>query len=101
MGGASPQWERAVVGLDLAGGRLLHRRGVRIRNNDFVAEAVETWAHPLAGRGAVDEHAGPRVRLPGPPSEALGLGANALLDDLTALGLEVDLAFPLVHVDTT
>src|SRR5947207_11796397 len=31
--------------------------------------------------------------------EALGLGADALLDDLTALGEHVDLAFPLVHVD--
>jgi hypothetical protein len=38
---------------------------------------------------------------PGPEdgAEALRLGPDAPLDDLAALGEDVDLAFPLVHVD--
>ena len=38
---------------------------------------------------------------PGPEdgAEALRLGPDAPLDDLAALGEDVDLSFPLVHVD--
>ena len=88
----------APVGLDLAGARRIHGGEVRVGDDDLVAEGLETAGHPFAvGRG-LDQN--PR---PGPGAEhggeALGLGADALLDDLTALGEEVDLAFPLVHVD--
>ena len=88
----------APVGLDLAGAGRIHGREVRVGDDDLVAEGLETAGHPFAvGRG-LDED--PR---PGPGAEhggeALRLGADALLDDLTALGEDVDLAFPLVHVD--
>jgi hypothetical protein len=82
------------VGLDLAGAGRIHGGEVRIRDDDLVAEGLETARHLLAvGRG-LDHNAGAG---PGPEhgGEALGLGADALLDDLTGLGQDVDLAIPL------
>ena len=88
----------APVGLDLAGAGRIHGREVRVGDDDLVAEGLETAGHPFAvGRG-LDHNPGAG---PGPEhgGEALGLGADALLDHLTPLGEDVDLAFPLVHVD--
>src|SRR5262245_15853655 len=106
MGGAvGPEQARlgegagiAPVGLDLAGAGRLHGREVRVGDDDRVAEGLETAGHPFAlGRGLdEDPSAGPGTEHDG---EALGLGADALLDDLPALGEDVDLTFPLVHVD--
>src|SRR3972149_2369046 len=64
----------------------------------LVAEGLETAGHPFAvGRGLdQDPGAGPGAEHGG---EALGLGPDPLLDDLTPPGEDVDLAFPLVHVD--
>jgi hypothetical protein len=63
-----------------------------------VAEGLETAGDPFAvGRGLEhDPGAGP-----GPQHgvKALRLGPDAPLDHLAALGEDVDLAFPLVHVD--
>jgi hypothetical protein len=65
-----------------------------------VAEGLETPDDSFAvGRGLnQDPGAGPGPEHGG---EALALGADALLDDLTTIGKDVDLAFPLVHVDAT
>ena len=88
----------APVGLHLAGAGRIHRREVRVRDDDLVAERLQAAGHPFAvGRGL--EHnpgAGP-----GPQHgvEALRLGPDAPLDHLAALGEDVDLAVPLVHVD--
>jgi len=63
-----------------------------------VAEGLETPGDPFAvGRG-LDQHpgAGP---VPEHGGETLTLGADAPLDDLTVLGEDVDLAFPLVDID--
>jgi hypothetical protein len=71
----------APVGLDPAGARRIHGREVRVRDDDLVAEGLQTAGHPFAiGRG-LDHNAGAG---PGPEygGEALGLGADALLDDL-------------------
>src|SRR5262245_28235940 len=60
--------------------------------------ASRTTPYPLTvGRG-LDHNAGacPRIEHSG---EALRLGADALLHDLTPLGEDVDLAFPLVDVN--
>src|SRR5712691_3079753 len=86
------------VGLDLARPRRIHGREVRVRNDDLVAEGLEAARHPLAvGRGLdQDPGAGP---VPEHGGETLALGADAPLDDLTGLGEEVDLAFPLVDID--
>ena len=88
----------APVGLDLAGAGGIHGGEVRVSDDDLVAEGLETPGDPFAvGRGPnQDPGAGPGPEHGG---EALALGADALLDDLTALGEDVDLAFPLVHVD--
>jgi hypothetical protein len=88
----------APVALDLAGARRIHGGEVGIGDDDLVAEGLEAASHPLAvGRGLdQDPGAGPGAEHGG---EALGFGADALLDDLTVLGEDVDLAFPLVHVD--
>jgi hypothetical protein len=65
-----------------------------------VAESLETARHPFTvGRG-LDHNAGSRPRREG-GGEAFGLGADAMLDHLTVLGEDVDLAFPLVDVDAT
>jgi len=88
----------APVGLDLAGAGRIHGREVRVSDDDLVAEDLEAPGDPFAvGRG-LDQHPGAG---PGPEhgGEALALSADALLDDLTAFGEDVDLAFPLVHVD--
>ena len=88
----------APVGLHLARAGRIHGREVRVGDDDLVAERLETAGHPFTvGRG-LDHNpgAGPGAEHGG---EALGLGADALLDDLAPLGEDVDLAFPLVHVD--
>ena len=87
------------VGLDLARPRRIHGREVRVRDDDLVAEGLEAARHPLAvGRGLdQDPGAGP---VPEHGGETLVLGADAPLDDLTVLGEDVDLAFPLVDIDT-
>src|SRR6266481_9585705 len=88
----------APVDLDLAGPRRIHGCEVWVRDNHLVPERIETAGHPFAiGRG-LDENPRP---WPGAEHgrEALGLGADAPLDNLTALGEDIDLAFLLVHVD--
>ena len=71
----------APVGLDLAGAGGIHEGEVRVGDDDLVAEGLETPGDPFAvGRG-FDENPGLG---PGPEhgGEALGLGADPLLDDL-------------------
>ena len=88
----------APVGLDPAEARRIHGREVRARDDDRVAEGLQTEGHPFAvGRG-LDPNAGAGLGLEY-GGQALGLGADALLDDLTLLGEDVDLAIPLVDVD--
>jgi hypothetical protein len=88
----------APVGLDLAGTGRIHGREVRVRDDDLVAEGLETARHPFAvGRGF--EHNSGAGPAPEHGGEPLGFGANPLLDHLTPFGEDVDLAFPLVHVD--
>jgi hypothetical protein len=72
----------APVGLDLAGARRIHGREVRVRDDDLVAERLETAGHPFAVGRRFDHNPGTG---PGPEhrGEALRLGANPLLDDLT------------------
>ena len=84
----------APVGLHVAGARRIHGGEARVGDDDLVAEGLETAGDPFAlGRG-LDQDPG---AMPGTErgGEALGLGADALLDDLTALGEDVDLAFLL------
>src|SRR5215510_14936492 len=67
-------------------------------DDHLVAESLETAGDPFAvGRG-LNQNPGTR---PGTEhrGEPLGLGPDAPLDDLTALGEDVDLAVPLVDVD--
>jgi len=89
----------ASVGLHLARPRRIHRGEVRIRDSHLVAEGLETPSrHPFAVGGGLDQHAGA-----GPSCEHGGeagrVGSDPLLDDLSPLGEDTDLAFPLVHVD--
>ena len=86
------------IGLDLARARRIHGREVRVGDDDLVAERLQAAGDPFAvGRG-LDHNPGAG---PGPEHgvKALRLGPDAPLDDLTALGEDVDLAFPFVHVD--
>jgi len=87
-----------AVGLHLASAGGVHRREVRVADDDLVAEALETAGHPLALCGGLDEHPGwgPRSE---DGRESLALGPDAPLDDFPGFGEDVDLAFPLVHVD--
>jgi len=90
--------EPSEPGLDLARPRRIHGCEVRVRDDDLVAERLQAAGDPFAvGRG-LDHNPG---TCPSPQHgvEALRLGPDAPLDDLTALGEDVDLAFPLVHVD--
>ena len=86
------------VGLDLARSGRIHRGEVRVRHDHLVAERLETAGDPFAvGRG-LNYNPGPG---PGPQhgGKALRLGPDASLDDLATLSEDVNLAFPLVHVD--
>jgi hypothetical protein len=88
----------APVGLDLAGAGRIHGGEVRVGDDDLVAEGLEAPGHPFAvGRG-LDHNPGTG---PGPQHgvEALGLGPEALFNHFAPLGEDVNLAFPLVHVD--
>jgi hypothetical protein len=88
----------APVGLDLAGAGGIHGGEVRVGDDDLVAEGLETARYPFAvGRG-LDQHPGTGPA-PEHGGEAIALGADALLNDLTPLGEDVDLAVPLVHID--
>ena len=71
---------------------------VRVGHDDLMAEGLETAGHPFALSRGLDEDPRPESGAEH-GGEALTLGADALLADLPALGEEVDLAFPLVHVD--
>jgi hypothetical protein len=70
----------APVSLHRAGARRIHGREVRVRDDDLVAEGLETAGHPFAVSRGLDQHPGP-----GPGSqhggEARGLGADPLLED--------------------
>ena len=78
----------APVSLDLAGPGRIHGGEVRVRDDDLVAEGLEAAGDPFAvGRGLYQDPAGPGTEHRG---EALGLGPNALFDDLTASGEDVD-----------
>jgi hypothetical protein len=88
----------APVGLDLAGAGRIHGREVRIGHDDFVAVGLETPGQPFTVGRRLNHNPGPG---PGPKHgvEALGLGADALFHHFAPLGEDVNLAFPLVHVD--
>src|SRR5262247_155466 len=63
-----------------------------------MAERLQTAGHPFTVGGGFDHNpsAGPDPEHGG---EAFGLGADPALDDLATIGEDVDLTFPLVHVD--
>src|SRR5499426_4222608 len=63
-----------------------------------MAERLQTAGHPFTVGGGFDHNpsAGPDPEHGG---EAFGLGADPALDDLATIGEDVDLPFPLVHVD--
>src|SRR5262249_47308883 len=88
----------ASIRLDPACPGRVHRGEVGVSNDDLMPEPLETAGDPLAvGRG-LDQDA-----RPGSPTEhggeALGLGADALLDQFAPLGQDTDLTSPLVDVD--
>ena len=65
---------------------------VRVGEDDLVAEGLETPGHKFAvGRG-LDQHAGAAAK-------RAGSVRIPLLDDLTPIGEDTDLAFPLVDFD--
>ena len=68
----------------------IHRREIRVRDDDLVAEGLETSGHPFAIGGGLDQHPG-AGSAPEYGGEPFRLGADALLDDLTPLGEDVDL----------
>jgi hypothetical protein len=86
------------IGLDLPGQRGTHRREVRVRHDDLVAQGVEAPGHPSILRRGLDE-------VPGSPpaaqhlSEPLGLGADAAFDHFTRLHEHANLAFLFVQID--
>ena len=88
----------APVGLDLAGAGRIHGGQVRVGDDDLVAEGLEAAGHPFTVGRRLDHDLGPE---PGPQhgGEALGFGADALFNHFAPLGEDVNLAFPLVHVD--
>jgi hypothetical protein len=63
-----------------------------------VAEGLEAPGHPFTVGRRLDHNPGAG---PGPQHgvEALGLGADALFNHFAPFGEDVNLAFPLVHVD--
>jgi hypothetical protein len=81
------------VGLHLARPGRIHRREVRVRDDDLVAERLQAAGHPFTMvEASVTIQA--RGRVPSTASSAR-LGPDAPLDDLTTLGEDVDLAFRL------
>src|SRR5262245_13018827 len=87
----------APVGLDLAGAGRIHRREVRAGHDDLMAESLEPPGHPFTVGGSLDHNparAGPKHGI-----EALRLGTDALFNHFAPFGEDVNLAFPLVHVD--
>ncbi len=87
-----------AVGLHLAGAGGVHGGEVGIGDDDLVAQPLQAAGSPFTvGRGFdQDARPGPRAEH---HREALGLGADPLLDQLAPLGQDTDLTFPLVHVD--
>src|SRR5262245_56825473 len=88
----------ASIGLDLARARRIPRGEVRVSDDDLMTEPFQTAGDPFTvGRG-LDQDSG-AGSLAEHGSEALGLRADALLDQFAPLGQHTDLTFPLVHVD--
>ena len=67
------------IGLDLPGPRGIHRREVRVRHHDLVAQGLEAPGHPFTLRRGLDEDPGSRPAAQH-LSEPLGLGADAAFD---------------------
>src|SRR5262249_49543170 len=88
----------AAVGLHAPAARGVHRREVRVGDNDFVAERLEAASYPLrlGHRFHQDAGPGPAAELRG---ESLPVGADPALDDLAGLRLDADLTIALVQVD--
>ena len=88
----------ASIGLDLPCSGRVHRGEVRVGDDDLMPEPLEAAGDPFTvGRGLdEDPRPGPRAKH---RREALGLGADALLDQFASLGQDADLTFPLVDVD--
>jgi len=86
------------IGLNLPGPRGMHRREVRVRDHDRVAQGLEAPGDPFTpGRGLDQDPGG----WPAAPhvSEPLRLGADAAFHRLARLGEQTDLAFVLVQID--
>ena len=73
-----------AVGLHLAGARGVHGGEVGIGDDDLVAEGFKAARHPFAVGGGFQEDASPGP-IPEHRCEALGLGADPLLDQLAPL----------------
>ena len=71
----------APVGLDLAEAGRIHRGEVRVGHDDLMAEGLETAGHPFTLSRGLNEEPRPGSRAEH-GGEALGLGADALLDEL-------------------
>src|SRR5437867_7722516 len=87
----------AAVGLHLALTLGIHRRVVRVGDEDRVSKVLETPGHPLALGAGFDQDADPRVG-PEHRGEAVALGPDATLDDLTVLFENADLTHPLPEI---
>jgi len=78
--------------------RVAYMGGSWVGDDDLMAKPFETAGHPLTVGGGFDQDARPGA-LAQDRREALGLGADALLDQFASLGEDADLAFPLVDVN--
>jgi hypothetical protein len=99
---ATVRWSpRGQIAPDLTGPHGIHRREVRIRHHDLVAQSLEAPGHPFTLRRGLEQDPGSR-----PATqhliEPLGLSANAAFAQLAVLAEDAaDLAFLLVQVDPT
>ena len=86
------------IGLDAPGAGGVHRRKVRVGDDDFVAERLQATRHPfrLGHRLDQDARLWPLAELRG---ESLPIGPDPALYYLAGLRLDADLAIAFVQVD--
>src|SRR2546427_395516 len=78
----------------------IHRRVVRIGDDDLMAQLFETPCNPLALGPRLDQDAGSGMRLEH-GGKAIALGADAPLDDFTVLLQDADLTHPSAEMYAT
>src|SRR5687767_2333359 len=80
-----------LVGLDFAASGGVHRGGVRVGDNDLVAESFEVAGDPFALRARLDQDASWRACAE-QSGDVFAVGLDAAFDQLAVFGQDADLA---------